>query len=117
MRVTRIPADKKIDPSKLDAWIQMNTVHMPVHKDGPAFIYIKDIAAEISSPETDPVRLQAAIDDKAVHKGDPTPGMAFIYLDDLMMGFGGSRLEPDEVIRAAAVERLRQEELRRQRGQ
>ncbi|ACL41935.1 hypothetical protein Achl_3984 (plasmid) [Pseudarthrobacter chlorophenolicus A6] len=110
----KIPSDKKIDPSKLDAWIQMNTIQRAVHSPGPAFVYIKDIEAEISGPEIDPVRLQALIDEKAVRKGDPTAGVQFIYLDDFMDGFRGTRLEPADVITAGAIERQRQEQMRKQ---
>lgn len=110
----RIPSDKQIDPSKLDAWIQMNTLRRPVHSPGPAFLYIKDIAAEVAGPGVDPVRLQATIDDKAVRQGDPTPGVPFIYLDDLMDGLRGTGVEPDAVLHAAAMERHRREQLRTQ---
>lgn len=103
----KIPADKQIDPSKVDAWIQMNTIHRAVHSPGPAFVYIKDIEAETAEPTIDPVRLQALIDEKAVRKGDPTAGVPFIYLDDLMDGFKGTRVETDEAITAAAMERSR----------
>lgn len=115
MSTFRIPADKQIDPSKLGAWIQMNTLQRAVHSPGPAFVYIKDIASEVSGPEIDPVRLQDVID-KAVRKGEPTPGLAFIYLSDLMDGFRGTGVEPDEVIQAAAMERHWQEELRKQQS-
>lgn len=104
----------KIDPSKLDAWIQMNTVSTAVHS-GPWFVYIKDIEAASSGPEIDPVALQATIEAKTVTNADPTGGIPFIYLDDLMDGFTGSRLEPDDVIRAAAMERRKQEQLRQQK--
>lgn len=112
MNPFRIPTDKQIDPSKLDAWIQMNTIHKAVHSPGPAFVYIKDLETETSGPVIDPVRLQALIEEKTVSKGDPTTGVPFIYIDDLMDGFRGTRLEPDEVIRAAAMERHKQEQLR-----
>lgn len=111
----KIPSDKQIDPSKLDAWIQMNTIQKAVHSPSPAFVYIKDLEAEISGHEVDPVRLQALIGEKAVRKGDPSAGVPFIYLDDLMDGFKGTRLEPDEVIRAEAMERHKQEQLRQQK--
>jgi hypothetical protein len=111
----RIPADKKIDPSKLDAWIQMNTIQRAVHSPGPAFVYIKDIESATSGPVIDPVCLQALIEEKAVRKGDPTSGVPFIYLDDLMDGFRGTGVEPDDVIHAAAMERHRQQELRQQK--
>lgn len=105
----KIPADKQIDPSKLDAWIQMNTIQRAVHSPGPAFVYTKDILAETSGPVIDPVRLQALIDEKAVRKGDPTTGVPFIYLDDLMDGFRGTGLETSEAITAKATERHREE--------
>jgi len=111
----RIPSDKQIDPSKLDAWIQMNTVHRAVHSPGPAFVYLKDIEAETSGTEIDPERLQALIDEKTVGNTDPTAGVPFIYLDDLMDGFRGTGVEPNEVIHAAAMERYRQEQLRQQK--
>jgi hypothetical protein len=114
MNSFRIPSDKQIDPSKLDAWIQMNTIQRAVHSPGPAFVYIKDIEAETSAREIDPARLQTLIEEKAIRKGDPTAGVPFTYLDDLLDGFAGTRLEPDEVIRAAAMERHRQEQLRQQ---
>lgn len=110
----KIPADKQIDPSKLDSWIQMNTIQRAVHSPGPAFVYVKDIEAETSGPKIDPVRLQALIDEKAVRKGDPTAGIPFIYLDDLMDGFKGTGVETSEAITAAAMERHRQEQLREQ---
>ncbi|WP_229992230.1 hypothetical protein [Arthrobacter sp. Bi26] len=113
----RIPSDKQIDPSKLDTWIQMNTVRRAVHSPGPAFVYIKDIEAGTAGSVIDPVRLQALIEEKVVRKGDPTDGLPFIYLGDLMDGFRGTRLEPDDVIRAAAMERHRTEQLRKQRAQ
>lgn len=109
-----IPADKQIDPSKLDAWIQMNTIQRAVHSPGPAFVYIKDLEAETAGPSIDPVRLQAMIEEKAVRKGDPTAGVPFIYLGDLLDGFQGTRVEPDDVIRAVAMERHRQEQLGKQ---
>lgn len=56
----RIPVDKKIDPSKLDAWIQLNTIQSAIHSPGPAFVYIKDIAAATSGRDIDPVELQLA---------------------------------------------------------
>jgi len=111
----RIPSDKQVDPSKLDAWIQMNTVHRPIHSPGPAFVYIRDIDAEISGPAIDPVRLQALIEEKAVRKGDPITGVPFIYLDDLLDGLRGTRVETDEAITARAMERHRQEQLRQQK--
>lgn len=104
----KIPSDKQIDPAKLDAWIQMNTVHRAVHSPGPAFVYIKDIEAETAGTVIDPVRLQSLIDEKAVRTGEPTTGIPFIYLDDLMDGFKGTRVETDEAITAAAMERSRE---------
>lgn len=111
----RIPADKQIDPSKLDAWIQMNTIQRAIHSPGPAFVYIKDIEAAASGTEIDPVELQATIEAKTVRNTDPTAGVPFIYLDDLLDGFRGTGVEPDEVIRARAMERHRQEQSRQQK--
>jgi hypothetical protein len=89
----RIPADKKIDPSKLDAWIQMITAQRAVHSPGPAFLYIEDIRAATSGTVIDPVALLAAIEAKTVRNTDPADGVPFIYLDDLLDGFRGTRLE------------------------
>ncbi|QOD05791.1 hypothetical protein [Pseudarthrobacter sp. BIM B-2242] len=113
----RIPADKKIDPSKLDAWIHMNSVINANPSPGLPFIYVQDLDEGLPPGPVDPVALQELIDSATVRDGDPAEGRPYVYLDDLMMGFGGSRLEPDEVIRAAAMERLRQEEIRRQQRQ
>lgn len=89
-----IPADKKIDPVKLDAWIHMNTVSSPVHSPGPAFIYARDLKVPEAAGEIDPARLQSLIEEKTVSGSDPEEGVPFIYLDDLLEGFKGTRLEP-----------------------
>lgn len=38
-----IPADKNIDPSKLQAWIEMNTVRAGNPSPGAPFIYLDDL--------------------------------------------------------------------------
>lgn len=112
----RIPADKQIDPSKLGAWIQMNTLQRAVHSPGPAFVYLEDIKAETAEPVIDPVQLQALIEEKVVRKGHPTAGVPFIYMDDLIDGLRGTRVETEEDITATAMERHKQEQLRKQQS-
>jgi hypothetical protein len=93
----------------------MERVRRAVHSPGPAFVYVRYIEAETSGPEIDPERLQTLIDEKAVRNPDPTAGIPFIHLDDLLDGFRGTRLEPDDVITASAMECHRQEQLRQQK--
>lgn len=90
----KIPADKKIDPVKLDAWIHMNTVSSPIHSPSPAFIYTRDLEVPETAGVIDPARLQSLIEAKTVSGSDPEEGVPFVYLGDLLEGFKGSRLEP-----------------------
>lgn len=99
----RIPDDKQVDPFKLDAWIQMNTVNRRPEPDA-AYLYVRDLAGDDLA---DPVKLQALIDAKTLKNADEYTGEAIIYLDDLMQGFRGTRLEPDQVIAVQAAERLK----------
>lgn len=92
MALEKIPADKKIDPVRLDAWIHMNTVTNSHPSPGASFIYVRDLAPGVTD-EIDPTTLQDLIE-ASVSSGDPRPGLPFIYIDDLMEGFRGSRLEP-----------------------
>lgn len=55
-----------------------------------------------SNKKIDPVKLDAWIHMNTVREGNPSPGAAFIYLDDLMMGFEGSRLEPNGTTRSGS---------------
>lgn len=52
--------------------------------------------------------------EEGCQKADPASCVPFIYLDDLLDGFRGIRVEADEAITAAAMQRHRAEQLRKQ---
>ncbi|MPY12258.1 hypothetical protein [Arthrobacter bussei] len=56
MNGSNIPADKTIDPVKLQAWIEMNTVTGRNPSPGAAFIYIDDLMQGFVGSRLEPAR-------------------------------------------------------------
>lgn len=56
MNSSSIPADKTIDPVKLQAWIDMNTVRDQNPSPGAAFIYIDDLMQGFIGTRLEPAR-------------------------------------------------------------
>lgn len=52
--VDQIPPFKKIDAAKLDAWIQMNTVHQGNPSPGAPFIYLDDLMMGFKGDRLEP---------------------------------------------------------------